>query len=310
MHARCRERVEGRAARRSRPGDELAGRGTPSSAARTARAAVLRSSLARRSARRRATPRLRGLPERVVAVAAGRMLADDRSRRRDDAAHLRRRRLRRRRRAPRAPGPSRGCTCHARRSAACAGAGAMTHAAVTSAARIRYLIGNRLSKLRIHFVEVFLLDEHLARLAARRGRDEAVHLHHVDEPRRAAEADPQPALQVRDRRLAARDDDARGLVVAARPCRTRMLLRAALFVRGDRSCRRSACPACAGSSPAARSPVRRCTGRAAARTATRPAAGRACRPCRGAVRRRCRRGSCASRSSTSRGTRCAPACSP
>src|SRR5207248_2738590 len=85
---------------------------------------------------------------------------------------------------------------------------AATPAHKTIAARIRYFIETRLSKLRIHFVEVFLLDEHLARLAAHRGRYQPVHLHHVDQPRGAAEADPQPALQVRDRGLAAGHHDA------------------------------------------------------------------------------------------------------
>src|SRR6266851_7386857 len=114
-----------------------------------------------------------------------------------------------------------------------AGTAGMMHVAVTSAARIRCFIGNCLSKLRIHFVEVFLLDEHLARLAARRRRDEPVHLHHVHESRGAAEADSQPALQVRDRRLAARHDDARRFVVQLVLLELGVFLCVALFVRGD-----------------------------------------------------------------------------
>ena len=94
-----------------------------------------------------------------------------------------------------------------------------------------------------------------------RRRHEAVGLHHVDEPRGAAEADPQPPLEVRDRRLAALHDDARGLVVEI------VLLELALprsrsSLRGDRRRRRPACPACAGSSRGARSPVPRCRRRA------------------------------------------------
>src|SRR5450759_3181583 len=106
------------------------------------------------------------------------------------------------------------------------------HTAVTSAARTGCLIGNRLSQLGIHFVEVFLLHEHLARLAAGRGGDEAVQFHHVDEPGRAAESDPEPPLQIRDRRLAARHDDAGGLVVDLVLVELHVLLRP-LFVRRD-----------------------------------------------------------------------------
>src|SRR5262245_30247341 len=71
----------------------------------------------------------------------------------------------------------------------------------------------RSPQLRVHLVEVRLVDEHLSRFAARGGRHQTFHFHHVDEPRRPAEADAQPPLQVRDRCLTALDDDARGLVV-------------------------------------------------------------------------------------------------
>src|SRR5262245_56518666 len=56
----------------------------------------------------------------------------------------------------------------------------------------------RSPQLRVHLVEVGLVDEHLARFAARGGRHQTFHFHHVDEPRRAAEADAQAALQVRN----------------------------------------------------------------------------------------------------------------
>src|SRR4029077_15015324 len=52
-----------------------------------------------------------------------------------------------------------------------------------------------------------------ARFAACTGRDEPFGLHHVHETRGAAEPDPQLPLEIRDRRLAAADDDARGFVV-------------------------------------------------------------------------------------------------
>ena len=48
-----------------------------------------------------------------------------------------------------------------------------------------------------------LVDQHLARLAAGGGRHDPLHLHHVDEPCRAAEPDAKAPLQVGDRRLAA-----------------------------------------------------------------------------------------------------------
>src|SRR5262249_40960991 len=112
--------------------------------------------------------------------------------------------------------------------------GAVATAAATMIAVMQgCFIGIRLMKLCIHFFEVVLLDEPLARLAAGGGRDEAVHLHHVDEPRGAAEADAQPPLQVRDRRLSARHDDARGFVVELVLLELLVLLRA-LLVGGDR----------------------------------------------------------------------------
>src|SRR5262245_21197733 len=70
-----------------------------------------------------------------------------------------------------------------------------------------------LPKLRIDFLEVRTIDQHLARFATRAGRDESFGLHHVDQTSRAAESDAQLPLQVRDRHLAAADDDPCGLVV-------------------------------------------------------------------------------------------------
>src|SRR5439155_4420646 len=70
-----------------------------------------------------------------------------------------------------------------------------------------------LSQLRIDFVEVALVNEDLARFSAGRRRHQAFHFHHVHQSRRAAEADAQAALQIRDRRLPALDDEARRLVV-------------------------------------------------------------------------------------------------
>src|SRR5215218_919640 len=70
-----------------------------------------------------------------------------------------------------------------------------------------------LPQLRIHFLEVAAVDQHLARLTAGAGRHEPFGFHHVNESRGAAEADAQTPLQVRDRRLSAGDHDARGLVV-------------------------------------------------------------------------------------------------
>ena len=186
----------------------------------------------------------------------------------------------------------------------------MRHAAVTIAASIRCFIGTAYRSCASTSSKYSFLTSTSRGLPPAARRDQPVHLHHVDQPRGAAEADPQPPLQVRDRRLAARDDDPRGLVVelvlVELACSCASPFSSAVIGRR----RRSACPACAGSWPAARSPVRRCTARAGARSATRPAAGRACRPCRAAARRRCRRGSCASRSSRPPGTRCAPACWP
>ena len=63
----------------------------------------------------------------------------------------------------------------------------------------------------------------------RRPAKRALGLHHVHEPRGAAEANPQLALQIRDRRLAAAHDDARSLVVE--------LVLLELEAARDRSCR-------------------------------------------------------------------------
>jgi hypothetical protein len=61
-------------------------------------------------------------------------------------------------------------------------------------------------------LEVVLIDQDFT-LAARGRGDHAFGLHHIDKACGAAEADPQPALQVRNGGLAGRDDNARGLVV-------------------------------------------------------------------------------------------------
>src|SRR5437762_3702 len=71
----------------------------------------------------------------------------------------------------------------------------------------------RLPQLRIDFLEIAAIDEHLARLAAGARRHEPLGFHHVHEPRGAAEANPQLPLQIRDRRLSAAHDNTRGLVV-------------------------------------------------------------------------------------------------
>src|SRR5688500_4658827 len=70
-----------------------------------------------------------------------------------------------------------------------------------------------LPELRIDFLEVAPVDQHLARLAAGAGRDDPFGLHHVDQTRGAAEPDAHLALQIGDRRLAAADDNARRFVV-------------------------------------------------------------------------------------------------
>ena len=64
----------------------------------------------------------------------------------------------------------------------------------------------------VDFLEVVLVDQDFA-LAAGGWRHNAFNFHHVDESGRAAEPHPQAPLQVRDRRLPARDDDAGGLVL-------------------------------------------------------------------------------------------------
>src|SRR5439155_22322994 len=92
-----------------------------------------------------------------------------------------------------------------------AGAAAPRTSTATPATRIEAATSS--AQLRINFVEVLLVHQHLPRLSAGGRRDEPFHLHHVDEPSGAAEADPEPPLQVRDGRLAALHDDAGGLVV-------------------------------------------------------------------------------------------------
>src|SRR5262245_49159277 len=59
------------------------------------------------------------------------------------------------------------------------------------------------AKLRINLLEIAPIDEDLARLAARAGRDEALGLHHVDKPSGTAESNAHLPLEIRDRRLAA-----------------------------------------------------------------------------------------------------------
>src|SRR5688500_18464135 len=71
----------------------------------------------------------------------------------------------------------------------------------------------RLPKLRIHFLEVLASDEYFTRLAPGCGGNESFRLHHVDQARGTAETDSHLALQVRDRSLAGRHHDARGLVI-------------------------------------------------------------------------------------------------
>src|SRR6476659_524367 len=78
---------------------------------------------------------------------------------------------------------------------------------------IRRIVRLRLPELSIHFFEVVFRDEHLAGLAAGRSGDQPVGFHHVHKPRRPAEADAQPPLEVRDGGLAALYDDARGFVI-------------------------------------------------------------------------------------------------
>src|SRR5690606_29500603 len=95
-------------------------------------------------------------------------------------------------------------------SAASAG---QTNRAISRTMKWRMRRSPRLPELGIHGSGVVLRHEDLAGLAAGACRDETLGLHHVDEPRRAAESDAQAALQVRDRGLAALHDDAGGLVV-------------------------------------------------------------------------------------------------
>src|SRR5205823_2949664 len=69
------------------------------------------------------------------------------------------------------------------------------------------------TQLRVDLLEVPTVHEYLPRLSAGRRRHQTLGLHHVHQPRGTAESNPQPALQVGDRRLSALDDDARRFVV-------------------------------------------------------------------------------------------------
>src|SRR5688572_2034048 len=70
-----------------------------------------------------------------------------------------------------------------------------------------------LTELCIDFLEVPAIHQHLTRLAAGTGGHEPLRLHHVHETRGPAEPDAHLPLQIRNRDLAAADDDARGFVV-------------------------------------------------------------------------------------------------
>src|SRR5437867_7859260 len=92
----------------------------------------------------------------------------------------------------------------------------------------------RLPQLRIDLLEIPLVDQHLARLAAGARRNKSFGFHHVHEPRGAAEADAKLALQIRDGHLPAADDDARGLVVEIVLLELEGAGSGLLFLRGDR----------------------------------------------------------------------------
>src|SRR5690349_8465986 len=81
---------------------------------------------------------------------------------------------------------SRCCAVSKRSLAVCADATAHTDSHTAIAAMVTR--ARALAKLRIHFLEILAADEHLARLSATRRRDQAFGLHHVNQARRAAEA--------------------------------------------------------------------------------------------------------------------------
>src|SRR5262245_50870673 len=90
-----------------------------------------------------------------------------------------------------------------------------TIAAATQACTHRAALASdrALAKLRIDFLEVPAINEDFARFAAGARRHKSLGLHHVDQSCSAAEANPQSALQVRDRHLSAAHNDAGSLVV-------------------------------------------------------------------------------------------------
>src|SRR5690349_6339954 len=68
-------------------------------------------------------------------------------------------------------------------------------AKTTAAGVVSFMIPSS-PDLGVHFFEVVLLHQHLARLAAGGPRDQAVGFHHVDEARGTAETNAQPPLQI------------------------------------------------------------------------------------------------------------------
>src|SRR5688572_22369408 len=95
-------------------------------------------------------------------------------------------------------------------------------------------VSSVLAELRIHFLEVASIDEDLTGLAPGPRRHEPLGLHHVDEPRGAAEADAEPSLQKRNRGLAAANDDASRLVVQIVLLKVNTAGSSLLVLRGNR----------------------------------------------------------------------------
>src|SRR6187397_874230 len=104
----------------------------------------------------------------------------------------------------------------------------------TSAALRAHARTGRLPELRIHFLEVVAVHEHLARLAAHALRDEPFRFHHVDQTGRTAEPDPHLALEIRNGRLAGADDDPCRLVVQLVLVELETARPRLLVVRGNR----------------------------------------------------------------------------